>query len=217
MRRRAGTHPVTLDPPEVVELLALARLHDEKLKEARQDLFRAETKLGLERMWRWPIRFAFLMAGIVGVIAWQNRQLRSGVRAFFDSVFGRIRESGIETLVGLLVGGLVVTGLVFLIMRLARGPSPEQRARKLMKQFARTDGVAAYVFTDDDNAQAEAEVVNALTRRGAKRMRQRRLTQDNRPLASSMLRILNQQVDGVGPVRTPQPADNRPIVRSENI
>ena len=56
MRPRAGTLPVTLEPRLVVEVLSLARQHDEMLKEARQDLFRAETKLNVERRWKWPVR-----------------------------------------------------------------------------------------------------------------------------------------------------------------
>ena len=45
MRPRAGSQPVTLAPSMVVEVLSLARAHDDMIKEMRQDLFRAETKL----------------------------------------------------------------------------------------------------------------------------------------------------------------------------
>lgn len=209
MRPRAGTHPVNLAPAEVGELLALARQHDDKLKEARQDLFRAETKLSLERTWRWPIRFAFLMAGIVGMAAWQNQEVRDGVDSFLTSMFWQIRQSGIEAIITLGATGLLIAGLVFLVRRWMRGPTPEQKARKLMEQFAKADGVAAYVFSQEDTSHDEAELVAALTRPENKRMRQRRLTRDNRPLVSSMTRILNQQVDGVGPAR------GHPISRTE--
>ena len=55
MRPRAGTLPVTLEPQLVVEVLSLARQHDDMLKEARQDLCRPATKLNVERRWTWPI------------------------------------------------------------------------------------------------------------------------------------------------------------------
>lgn len=219
MRPRAGTHPVTLEPSEVLELLALARQHDERLKDIRQDLFRAETKLQHEVAWRWPIRAAFLTAGIVGVIAWQNDGVREAFAAFIEGTFVQIRRSGVETLVTLAVAGLMITGLVYLIRRWLRGPTPEQRARKLMEQFARADGVAAYVFSPDDTPEDEANLVAALTRPENKRMRRRRLTQDNRPLTSSMTRILNQKVDDVGMARgaaSPNRlADRRPIIHRE--
>lgn len=63
MRPRAGTLPVTLEPQLVVEVLSLARQHDDMLKEARQDLFRAETKLNVERRWKWPIRLGCVGLG----------------------------------------------------------------------------------------------------------------------------------------------------------
>ena len=44
MRPRAGSQPLTLEPSLVIEVLSLARAHDDILKETRQDLFRAETK-----------------------------------------------------------------------------------------------------------------------------------------------------------------------------
>ena len=48
-RQRAGTQPVTLEPSRVLEILSLARDHDEMLKALRQDLTRVETKLRVER------------------------------------------------------------------------------------------------------------------------------------------------------------------------
>ena len=77
MRPRAGTEPVTLEPSMVVEVLSLARTHDEMLKETRQDLFRAETKLNIESRWKWPIRFACVALGALGVLAFQNDMLKA--------------------------------------------------------------------------------------------------------------------------------------------
>lgn len=209
MRPRAGTHPVTLDPSRVVEILALARSHDERLQETQQDLFRAETKLNMERAWRWPIRAACVATGAVGLAAWQNDRVREGFLAFLGSIVGNVRESGIETLVSTAIAVSILALAVFLVRRWMRGPTPEQRARKLMEEFARTDGVASYVFSGETNAEDEAATVGALTRPENKAFRQRRLTQDNRPLASQLTRILNRQIDGSGQLRqreaTPQP------------
>ena len=211
MRPRAGTHPVTLEPPRVVEILALARHHDEALRETRQDLFRAETKLSFERIWRWPIRAACVALGVVGMAAWQNDGVRANVLAFCEGVFGQLRQSGVEALISLVIAGLVIWLGVFLVRRWLRGPTPERQARKLMEGFARSDGVASYVFAGQNtldpvsNPDDEAAVVGALTRPENKRFRQRRLTQDNRPLASSLTRILNRHLDSSGELQQHEP------------
>jgi hypothetical protein len=194
LRPRAATHPVRLEPAATAELLALARNHDEKIKELRQDLFRAETKLYHHSLWRWPVRFAFLTAGVLGVLAWQNERIRTGVITFCISAMRHVREGGVETLVGMLIAGVVVAVLMFVAHRLIRGPTPEQRARKLMRQFAEADGVAAYVFTAEDTTEGEASLVNALLRPGSKKVRQRRLTQDHRSMVSTMTQLLNQNI-----------------------
>lgn len=212
MRPRAGTHPVTLEPPRVVEILALARHHDEVLRETRQDLFRAETKLNFERVWRWPIRAACVALGVVGMAAWQNDDVRANAWAFYEGVFGQLRQSGVETLISLVIAGAVIWLGVFLVRRWLRGPTPERQARKLMEGFARSDGVASYVFAGQNtldhvnDPHGEAAVIGALTRPENKRFRQRRLTQDNRPLASSLTRILNRHIDSSGQLQQHEPA-----------
>lgn len=206
MRPRAGTHPVTLEPARVVEVLALARRHDELLRETQQDLFRAETKINVDRAWRWPIRAACVALGVVGMAAWQNDDVRAGAMAFFKGVFGQLRESGVETLSVLLAVGLVIWLGVFLVRRWLRGPTPERQARNLMEGFARSDGVASYVFAGQSNPHDEAALIGALTRPENKRFRQRRLTQDNRPLASSLTRILNRHIDSSGELQQHEPA-----------
>ena len=76
MRPRAGTHPVTLEPPTRRRVLALARQHDDTLKEIRQDLFRAETKLRVERRWKWPIRLGCVALGAGGLAMSRMRAFR---------------------------------------------------------------------------------------------------------------------------------------------
>lgn len=182
-------------------MLALVRKHDELLKATRQDLFRAETKLANERAWRWPIRAACVAAGALGLAAWQNDDIRTGLVAFANSLLTHIRHSGVETLVAVVVGAAVILGAAFLIQRWLRGPTPERQARKLMEDFAKADGVAAYVFTSQDTPEEEAATIGALASSKHKQMRQRRLTENNRPLASSVTRILNQQLEGSDDLR----------------
>jgi hypothetical protein len=182
------------------------------LRETRQDLFRAETKVNAERTWRWPIRVGCVALGVVGLAAWQNDGARAGGAAFAKGVFGHMREGGFETILGLAITGGIIWLAVFLVRRWLRGPTPEQQARKLMEGFARSDGVASYVFAGQSSLEpeidtdGEAALVGALTRPENKRFRQRRLTQDNRPLASSLTTILDRQVDSSGRFRPNGPA-----------
>lgn len=213
MRPRAGTHPVTLEPPRVVELLALARRHDELLQETRQDLFRTETKLHFERTWRWPIRAACVALGVVGMAAAQNDDVRANAVTFLSGVLGQVRETRTEAYLTMLVVGLAILLAVLLVRRWLRGPTPEQQARKLMEQFARSDGVASYVFAGQQSPDEAAATIGALTRPENKHYRQRRLTQDNRPLATSLTRILNRELDKHGELqqRVPTVESEQPI------
>lgn len=191
MRPRAGTLPVTLEPQLVVEILSLARQHDDMLKEARQDLFRAETKLNVERRWKWPIRLGCVGLGVGGVFAFQNETLMMASADFFRSMGTTITSAGYTGLIALVVFSAAIYGAVWLIRRAMRGPTPEQTARKLMEQFADKNGVAAYVFAGEDTAEDEAASIGALTRPENKTFRQRRLNQSNRTLSSSLTRLLN--------------------------
>ncbi|HOY78542.1 MAG TPA: hypothetical protein PLN33_12090 [Hyphomonadaceae bacterium] len=191
MRPRAGTLPVTLEPRLVVEVLSLARQHDEMLKEARQDLFRAETKLRVERRWKWPIRLGCVALGVATVFAFQNETLMAATTDFFRSLGTTITSAGYTSLIGLVVSGVVLYAAYWLIRRAMQGPTPEQTARKLMEQFAEKDGVAAYVFAGEDTVEDEAASIGALTRPENTTFRQRRLTQSNRTLSSSLTRLLN--------------------------
>lgn len=195
MRPRAGTLPVTLEPQLVVEVLSLARQHDEMLKEARQDLFRAETKLKVERRWKWPIRIGCVALGVGSVFLFQNEAMMGATVDFLRSLGTTIASAGYNGLIGLVVIGVLFYGAYWLIRRATQGPTPEQTARKLMEQFAEKDGVAAYVFAGDETPEDEAASIGALTRPENKTFRQRRLTQSNRTLASSLTRLLNQQMN----------------------
>lgn len=192
MRARAGTHPVTLEPPTVAEILALARQHDERLKDIRQDLFRAETKLRVERAWKWPIRVGCVALGAGGLAAIQNEMVRSSVMHFFVDSFSNIRTTGLASLISLIVIAATLFGIGFLIRRWIQGPTPEQKAKKLMEQFARADGVAAYVFSAQDTEEDETATVDALVTPENKRMRQRKMNSSHRLLTASITRLLTE-------------------------
>ncbi|MFT3723018.1 MAG: hypothetical protein QM773_05460 [Hyphomonadaceae bacterium] len=195
MRPRAGTRPVTLEPSMVVEVLSLARRHDEILKEMRQDLLRAETQLQAERRWKWPIRIGCLALGAASVIAIQDDAIRASVADFARTAVDGIASAGNAALIGLVLTGVALYGAVWLLRRILRGPSPEQTARKLMQQFAQRDGVASYVFAGEESADDQASSIDALTSQKNKRFRQRRLTASNRTLSSSLQSLLNSSDD----------------------
>lgn len=195
MRPRAGTRPVTLEPSMVVEVLSLARRHDDMLKDVRQDLLRAETKLGVERRWKWPVRAGCVALGAAGVVAIQDDTLRTGLMDFLRTAYDGLINAGNTALIGLVLAGVALYGLVWLLRRILRGPSPEQMARKLMQQFAQRDGVASYVFAGEDSADEQAASIDALTSQKNKQFRQRHLTMSNRTLSSSLQRLLNSSDD----------------------
>ena len=196
MRPRAGSQPVTLEPSLVVEVLSLARTHDDMLKETRQDLFRTETKLHVERRWKWPIRVGCVALGAGGLAAFQNEQLRASTMELLDVVRAGLLGAGNLALLGFVALCAAAWGAFYLIRRAMRGPTPEQQARKLMEQFAQKDGVAAYVFAGQDSPDDEAASIGALTRTEIKQFRKRRLTASNRTLQSSLQRLLNSAEDG---------------------
>ena len=200
MRPRAGTGPVTLEPQLVVEVLSLARQHDDMLKEARQDLFRTETKLKVERRWKWPVRAGCVALGAAILPTMQNEALMGATTEFIRSASSSIVNAGNTALIALVIVGVALYGAVWLIRRALRGPTPEQTARKLMEQFAQRDGVAAYVFAGDETPEDEAASIGALTREENKTFRQRRLTQSNRTLSSSLTRLLNRTGEDTHPL-----------------
>ena len=195
MRPRAGTQPVTLEPSLVVEVLSLARAHDDMLKETRQDLFRAETKQRLERRWKWPIRLACVALGAGSLAAFQNEALHASALEFINVVSAGLLGAGSLSLAGLVALCAVGWGALYLGRRALRGPTPEQQARKLMERFAQKNGVAAYVFAGQDSPEDEAASIGALTRPDIKHFRKRHLTASNRTLQSSLQRLLNRTTD----------------------
>jgi hypothetical protein len=197
MRLRAGTEPITLEPSRIQEILSLSRHHDDLLKEARQDLLRAETQLRVERAWKWPIRAACFGLGALGLAGLQDQILMARINDFVGAV-GKIDfMAGNSTLIGLMVGGVAIYAMILLVQRLFGKPSPEEAARKLMEQFAQRDGVAAYVFSGEEIEDAEelAASTTMLTRKQNKTFRQRRLTPATRTLQSSLTTLLNRTLE----------------------
>lgn len=177
-------------------MLGLARQHDELLKEMRQDLLRAETKLQVELRWKWPIRVACIAIGAAGLAILQNDVLRASVLEFLDIMTAGLLGVGNLALLGFALLCVAAYGVFQLIRRAMRGPTPEQQARKLMEQFAQKHGVAAYVFAGQDSPEEEAASIEALTRPEMKNYRQRRLTASNRTLQSHLQYLLNRTMDG---------------------
>jgi alkylation response protein AidB-like acyl-CoA dehydrogenase len=190
MRQRAGTQPVTLEPSRVIEILALARDHDDRLKALQQDLLRAETKLRVERKWKWPVRAGCVGLGVAGVFVAQNEALMSYLGASLTTIWNELQAKANASLFILIVAGLAIYGVVWAIRRSLREPTPEQQARKLMQQFAEKDGVAAYVFSND-SAEEDAASITALTKPENDKLRQRHFTSSHRTLQSSMNRLLH--------------------------
>ncbi len=195
MRPRAGTHPVTLQPSTVAEIVALARQHDERVKDMRQDIVRLETQLRGERMWKWPVRLGCVGLGVIGLAVFQNDAVRAGAASAAHDLFANMRTASVSTLITLGGVTLAIVGVVMLVRRLIEGPSPEKKARKLMEQFARTDGVAAYVFSPQETSEEETETVTALLEPKNKQMRQRRMTNAHRLLTTSLTRLLDQSAE----------------------
>jgi hypothetical protein len=190
MRQRAGTEPVTLEPSRVIEILALARDHDDRLKAMQQDLLRAETKLRVERKWKWPIRAGCVGIGVAGVFAAQNEALMSSLASSLTAIWTELQAKANASLFIMILAGLAIYGAIWAVRRSLREPTPEQQARKLMQQFAEKDGVAAYVFANE-TAEEGVESINALTRPENDKLRKRHFTSSHRTLQSSMNRLLH--------------------------
>src|SRR5262245_55849993 len=194
-RKRAGSQPVTLEPSRVLEILSLARDHDEIVKALRQDLTRVETKLRVEKKYKWHWRLACVALGVAGVLAVQNEALMASLSASVQAVAQEIQAKGNASLFILIVTGIALYAAFWAIRRSLREPTPEQQARKLMQQFAEKDGVAAYVFANE-TPEEEAETIGALTKPENKDLRKRHFTASHRTLQSSMTRILHRIEDG---------------------
>jgi hypothetical protein len=178
-----------------VEVLSLARVHDDMLRETRQDLYRAETKLRVERRWKWPARFACVALGVGGLAAFQSEALRASALESIDTVAAGLLGAGNLSLLGIVALCAAAWGALYLVRRGLRSSTPAQQARKLMQQFARRNGVAAYVFAGQDTPDDEAASIGALTRPEIKQFRKRHLTASNRTLQSSLQRLLNSTMD----------------------
>jgi tRNA A37 N6-isopentenylltransferase MiaA len=109
-------------------------------------------------------------------------------------------SAGNTALIVLVAGGVALYLAVILARRMLQAPSPEKAARKLMKQFAQRDGVAAYVLAGDETPEDEAASIEVLANDEHKTFRQRRLTASHRTLASSLQRLLNRPADDTQPL-----------------
>jgi hypothetical protein len=196
MRPRAGTQQITLEPSRVVEIMTLMREYDDRLKAMQQDLVRAETKLRVERKWTWPIRALCVGLGVALLAAIQNEALMTYIATQATALWQEIQAKGNASLFMLVITGVIAYGAIWAIRRAMRQPTPEQQARKLMEQFAKADGVAAYVFADE-TPEDDAAVIGALTEPKNKKIRQRHLTTSHRTLQSRMTRLLHRIEDGV--------------------
>ena len=194
-RQRAGTQPVTLEPSRVLEILSLARDHDEMVKALRQDLTRVETKLRFETKYKWHWRLSCIVLGVLGVLAVQDEGLMTSLASSLQAMAQEIQAKGNASLFILIVTGIALYFAFWAIRRGVREPTPEQQARKLMQQFAKKDGVAAYVFTNE-TPEEEAETIGALAKAKNKDLRKRHFTASHRTLQSSMTRLLNRIEDG---------------------
>ena len=194
-RQRAGTRPVTLEPSRVLEILALARDHDDMVKALRQDLTRVETKLRVEKKYKWHWRVACVVIGVLGLLAVQNEELMASLSASVQAIGQELQAKGNASLFILIITGIAIYAAIWAIRRSFREPTPEQQARKLMQQFAEKDGVAAYVFANE-TPEEEAETIGALTRPENKDLRKRHFTASHRTLQSSMTRLLHRIEDG---------------------
>ncbi|HVY90548.1 MAG TPA: hypothetical protein VG942_16905 [Hyphomonadaceae bacterium] len=200
MRPRAGTEPITLSPSRIQEILGLSRQYDEQLKEVRQDLLRAETQLREERKAKWLIRAGCVGLGALLLASAEDPVLMTSLSDAFSKAIASFQTIDVRAntvIASLIVFCAVIWGGIWLVKRYLREPTPEESARKLMDQFAKRDGVAAYVFSggEVDDVEQLAASTAMLTRKEAKTYRQRRLTPQMRPLASTMTALLSRNVD----------------------
>ena len=201
----SGTQSVLLDPSSVQEILELSRSHDQQLREARQDLLRAETNLRSGQRWKWPVLAASAGAGAVALATLQ-----------IPDVMPHIRErsgSALATAQRVLSDGVVISGLVFLVIVLAavaiflvwtfRRTSPRIAARNLMERFALGEGVSAVAFSDD-SLDDVAISIGILTRRPHLFPRRRRFLPTTLSLASSVTSLLHRATDTAPPGAPPE-------------
>ena len=209
-----GLHAITLEPANIQEMLELSRNHDQQLKEARQDLLRAETNLHAEQKWKWVWRAVGLCLGALGLITLQNttfqqkaRQVSDGALTYAEGfapgsvVVGNV---SIPIFVPLLVALAAAAAVILLAFLAARKPPPRVAALKLMQRFVLHDGVTAQMFGGDSAAEVAAAV--------AMRARPRRMFSKTRApaivtssLASSMASVLHRA------------AEARPLVHSRML
>jgi hypothetical protein len=199
----SGTQSVLLDPSSVQEMLELSRGHDQQLREARQDLLRAETNLRTERRWSWPVLAASAGAGAVALAALQIPDVMPRIRERAGSSLAAVQGvlSDDFVIVGLSIPNLVLAFLVvvlivgaMLLAWTAKKTSPRIAARNLMEQFALGENVSAIAFSDD-SIDDVAISIGILTRRPRLFPRRRRLVPTTPSMASSVTSLLHRATD----------------------
>jgi hypothetical protein len=195
-----GLHAITLEPANIQEMLELSRNHDQQLKEARQDLLRAETNLHAEQKWKWVWRAVGLCLGALGLVALQNttfqqkaRQASDGALTYAEGFAPGVIVVGnvsMPVFVLMLVGLAAVAAAILLAFLIVRKPPPRRAVLRLMERFVLHDSVTAQVFGGDSAADVAAAV--------AMRARPRRMFSKTHAaaivtssLASSMVSILH--------------------------
>jgi hypothetical protein len=212
MRRRgapmsletAGLKAVMLDPPSIQEVLELAQSHDDQLKEARQDLLRAETRLRAEQTWKWLWRAVSLGLGMLALATLQNAEFqRKAHEAFAEFLaYAQTFMPGSIVLAGVEISLLIPTLLLFAGVAAStlfgvlifREMPPRQVARKLMDQFVLHDGVTARALGEDSVAKVAAAVA-ARARPRRVFFRPRKATPVAPMLVSSVKTLLNRAAE----------------------
>jgi hypothetical protein len=192
----SGTQSVLLDPSSVQEILELSRGHDQQLREARQDLLRAETNLRSERWGKWPVLAASAGAGAVALATLQIPDLIPHIReriAPVLAVAGRVLSDGVVIFVVAVVVIMLAAAAILLTWAL-RKVSPRIVARGLMEQFTLRQGVSAMAFSDD-SLDDVAISVGILTRRPHLFPKRRRPVPATPSLASSVTSLLHRATD----------------------
>jgi hypothetical protein len=204
-----GTQSVLLDPSGVQEIMELTRNHDQQLREARQDLLRAETNLRSERQGKWPVLAVSAGAGAVALATLQIPDVMLHTRELLASALAaaqHILSDGGVIFVAAVMAIVLVAAAILLAWAL-RKVSPRIVARDLMEQFTLRQGVSAMAFSDD-SLDDVAISVGVLTRRPHWFPKRRRLLPATPSLASSVTSLLHRATDAAPPPATP-PKDGR--------
>jgi hypothetical protein len=139
------------------QILEIAREHDQKLKSVEQDLFRAETKLRVERRWQWLDRGLFFIIGVAvmtaaaqaGVMAAAGALGQKGLAKLAIYLTSTVDIVGVPVPLNALLFILIALTMTLILVTVASlRPSPQRAARKLMKKFDKDPAVQGFMFRD---------------------------------------------------------------------